>query len=469
MLSDVGKSKCWHYAEEDKEHIETISKLPIRFTEKDFIVNEAKLPIDVKYIQESGNFNKHTNQHYGQRKLFLGELLFLCKIFDKYKLNLTNSPKVKVLYIGSADGTHIEYLHRLFNNRLELTLYDNADFSRLLYNRDGSTISGITIHQKLFDDVELAKYNTDNCDVFISDIRSSDVGKWVREQGIYRDMALQNKWVLAIKPKLGAMLKFKLPEPKSSQYMFLNEQELKEFRQKIGKDPYASEDTQKRGMEFNVAVNTAPNTVGYLTKTHYTSIKGTIVRQCYPPKHSHETRLIIFNEDLDKTMNLDLEQYDKLGIYHNNFKRPWITYHLNLLGLDTKKLLAIGYDKCFDCTYEIYIWNLFKQLYDKSVSGGNFDIIRSIVDLEKVLGQRLRSDIHGFIKGEESVYQKTIRNTLSHEVKDNWRRSGGSYSVCHINLIILIIILIILLLLFTKNIISINNYSNRFQKPTAVF
>ena len=61
MLSDVGKSKCWHYAEEDKEHIETISKLPIRFTEKDFIVNEAKLPIDVKYIQESGNFNKHTN------------------------------------------------------------------------------------------------------------------------------------------------------------------------------------------------------------------------------------------------------------------------------------------------------------------------------------------------------------------------------------------------------------------------
>jgi len=276
MLNEVSDSRRWHYSKEETRHIKTIAKTPIIFKEKDFVVNETKLPIELKYSDLSGNFNKHTNQHYGQRKLFLGELLFLCKIFDKYNLNLTNSPKVKVLYIGSADGTHIEYLHRLFNNRLELTLYDNADFSRLLYNKDGSTIDGVTIYQKLFDDVELAKYNSDNCDVFISDIRSSDEGKYVREQGIYRDMALQNKWVLTIKPKLGAMLKFKLPEPNSSQYMFLNEQEL---NQKIGKELYNSKYDQKRGMKFNVAVNTAPNTVGHLTKTHYTSIKGMMVRQ----------------------------------------------------------------------------------------------------------------------------------------------------------------------------------------------
>jgi len=447
MLSKISKNERWFYTEKEKLYIESIITKPVRFTEEDFIVNGAKLPIEIKYNHSSGIFTQHTNHHYGQRKLFLGELLFLCKIFDKYNLNLTNGPKVKILYIGSADGTHIEYLHRLFNNRLELTLYDNAKFSKLLYN-----VEGITIHQKLFDDVELTKYNSDNCDVLISDIRSNDVGKLFREQGIYRDMELQNKWVLKIKPKLGAMLKFKLPEPKSNEYIFLNRKDLNKFSKKTGKELYEVENIKKRGMKFNAPVNNPPNTVGHLSTTHYTSIKGTIIRQCYPPKNSQETRLIIFNEDLNNTMDLDLEHYDKLGIFHNTFKRPWITYHLNVLMF--KQLVEMGYDKCFDCTYEIYIWQLFKQLYDKSTLDNEFNIIKSVVNLENTLHQKLSTDMYSFNKREEMVYQKTIKNILAHEVNIKGGNNNKDY-------IILIIILIILFLLFNNNV-------NIIKKPYNV-
>lgn len=50
MLSEVSKSKRWYYDTEENKHMESISKHPVRFTEEDFIVNDAKLPIDVKYI-----------------------------------------------------------------------------------------------------------------------------------------------------------------------------------------------------------------------------------------------------------------------------------------------------------------------------------------------------------------------------------------------------------------------------------
>lgn len=134
--------------------------------------------------------------HYGQLKLFIGELWLLTRAAAALGDDLT------VLYAGAAPGTHIPLLASLFP-ACRFILYDPAPFCRAVAGEPR-----IEAHQEPFTDAAAAAYGEALPAaklVFISDIRT---GK--SEECVQADMALQKGWVRALRPAL-TMLKFRLP------------------------------------------------------------------------------------------------------------------------------------------------------------------------------------------------------------------------------------------------------------------
>jgi hypothetical protein len=140
--------------------------------------------------------------HWGQRKLLMSEIEFL---------SLLPSKSYLVTYAGSAPGTHIPYLEKLFP-KLKWFLVDPAPFSC-------QENENVIIRRTLFTDetcndvIQMAKEK--NLDVLlISDIRSADPFSGISEEEVESkvvfDMKLQMDWHLKIKPLL-SMFKFRLP------------------------------------------------------------------------------------------------------------------------------------------------------------------------------------------------------------------------------------------------------------------
>jgi ubiquinone/menaquinone biosynthesis C-methylase UbiE len=161
--------------------------------------------------------DKRNYIHWGQRKLLLSEIEFLCLFFkDKFaNLSLKNNTKdVVVVYAGAAPGTHILILNDLFP-MVKFILYDPCEFSQELRNSCEFS-QKIEIYQELFTDAVCLdlkeKYKNDTI-LFISDIRTADIttmdNKEV-EDHIINDQQLQFIWYGILNPTL-SMLKFRLP------------------------------------------------------------------------------------------------------------------------------------------------------------------------------------------------------------------------------------------------------------------
>lgn len=157
------------------------------------------------------NACKETAVHFGQRKLFVGELGFFAR-------NLRSTDEVAlVVYAGAAPGQHLPELARLFPG-LRFVLYDPVPFSAELRRRPE-----FELHQKYFTDADAAEWNG-RADFFISDIRCAvSVADEVEEPAaraarmstneakISEDMALQQGWVRLVRPRRASWLKMRLP------------------------------------------------------------------------------------------------------------------------------------------------------------------------------------------------------------------------------------------------------------------
>jgi hypothetical protein len=137
------------------------------------------------------NEEKKSVVHNGQRKLLIAEIEFLTRFSYLY-------PGVdKVLYVGAAPGTHINYLSKLFSG-FTFYLYDKSEFK--LKKRHN-----IEIFNKYFTDKDIKDYPYEKDIFFISDIRRSE-----KEESIEEDMKIQENWVKKIRPAASS-LKFRLP------------------------------------------------------------------------------------------------------------------------------------------------------------------------------------------------------------------------------------------------------------------
>jgi hypothetical protein len=253
--------------------------------------------------------------HVGQRKLLMGEILFL---------TLYGHRSSTVVYIGAACGQHIPILCDLFPNHTFL-LYDPADFAPSVFDYMRKYPGRIAIYNELFppEDKQGKSYadlikatSGDNGFLLISDIRRRDETEdHPTNKDVDLDMELQSAICREMQPK-AAHLKCRLP------YL----------------EPGVDKD-------FDVTIP-----------------KGVIYFQPWAPLKSTETRLVIEPPYTDEnTIKLSAKWYESALHYHNLVTR--YTRFVFPLIASVDMFLGTVYDGCFDCTFERYI--LWRYLTSK--------------------------------------------------------------------------------------------------------
>jgi len=291
-------------------------------------------PTDPKTKYRRRNTELKTAVHWGQRKLFLNELLFLTLFASKVKNPI-------VLYVGAAPGKHIPFIASLFP-MIEWHLYDPAVFTI-------NISKNIHIYQDYFTNKTAEEWSKkkDHLDetkllnqriLFISDIRSADplkVGSKNFEEVVSRDMKMQQDWYLIVNPAYG-ILKFRLPYPtetlKISKYLF-----------------------------------------------------GYVFKQPWAPQTSTETRLIPMRDEKGnfKTVDWDLLNYEQQLFHFNTEIREKVKYS-NILTNNpsyTEKELIDDYDSGF----EIIAW----QMYLKSIGGEKSVTSANVISMSNLLTSKI--------------------------------------------------------------------------------
>ncbi len=156
---------------------------------------------------ESHMNHRRSAIHWGQRKLLLSEIEFLCIYFERFPRAYND---IVVVYAGAAPGTHILLLRSLFPN-IQFVLYDPARFDSAICD-----VPGITTNQELFTNetcLFLKDKYVNNVILFISDIRTADtitMSSEEIEERVAQDQQMQMEWYHILDPVM-AMFKFRLP------------------------------------------------------------------------------------------------------------------------------------------------------------------------------------------------------------------------------------------------------------------
>jgi cap2 methyltransferase len=161
-----------------------------------------------------------TALHWGQRKLLLTEIEFLTNYLSD---NTYLKKNTYVIYAGSAPGTHIEYLSKLFPD-MYFMLYDPRQFSPKL-NKNPY----INTYEQFFTDDTAKEWISDKHPdkniLFISDIRTGSTDMEIKdfEMCVKLDNENQMSWYNIINPKK-SMFKFRLPYDSDEITQYLNGQ-----------------------------------------------------------------------------------------------------------------------------------------------------------------------------------------------------------------------------------------------------
>ena len=256
---------------------------------------------------------KLTNLHHGQRKLFVSELQCLTHFCRDAAARLV------VVYAGAAPGHHIPFFLRLFPG-VEWHLYDPRAF-------DVPAGPNVHLYNEYFTDA-VAESWRGRADVFIS------------------DMKMQDDWTRLMRPRRGAMLKFR--------------------------PPYLE--------------------AGAAASPLYTH--GRVLWQTWPSVSSTEGRLIVSAADaVAPRRPFDAARYQSACAVHNLAVRPWATYAPPAAGLEA----VPGYDRCFDCTNEAAAWVAYCALAHRSADGSVADLMNRLT-----AATRQRLDMAGAEKKEHN-------------------------------------------------------------------
>lgn len=266
-------------------------KLKNNFPETCYKGNKGYSAPDIQNGCSTLKYNFDFKNHWGQRKLLLTEIDFLTLVL-KSKFD-----SIDIIYAGAAAGTHIPLLFKFFPN-IRFHLYDPAKFD--IDKLKPYIVSGkITINDFYKNKNKNNQYGFFTDDVaeyyrkkfyknekkskmlFISDIRlgtdhiegeSKTDYSWRFEEGVLINNKQHQDWLKIMKPEF-SMLKFK--------------------------QPYVKEDREK----------------------FYKYLKGEIRLQTWGPINSAETRLIIKNSDINKTLYYDIISYERKNAYYNYLRQ----------------------------------------------------------------------------------------------------------------------------------------------------
>lgn len=225
-----------------------------------------QLPYE-KYIKDQ---KPEQTGKFGQLKLFITELFFLCNYWDPISI-----PKLTVLYIGAGPGHHLITLIKMFPT-IEWELYDLQQFAPGL-----EKLPNVKLFEKYFEDSDIERYaNRDDvfmiCDIRNLTYKQGDVRfDWRNEKKVLDDMRLQESWVLSIKPVYSSV-KMRLP--------YAN----KEVIENIGEN--------------------------------WEYLNGNLYVQPWIGPTSSESRLIVSRDNLEKR-SWNLLKFEQQMFYHNRVRR----------------------------------------------------------------------------------------------------------------------------------------------------
>jgi hypothetical protein len=293
------------------------------------------------------------NCHWGQRKLLWTEIEFLTKVSKKIPLS-----ECWILYIGSANGIHINILFDLFPDA-KFILYDPNRF--LVKQNDRVIIK--TGKDGFFDDTkieEVLKIAKNQKIIFISDIRINP-----DESEIWRDNLSQQRWAIKLDSEF-MMFKFRLP------YVY-------EITEKIDFS-YSVEDIKDKIIMPKSEEN---------MKHKIIYLKGKIYSQLYAPQRSTETRLICGkrkyygkSKDGDK-YDMDIYDYKKYEGQMNYFN---IYYRNGIFKYKNSEIIIsniIGYDKSYESVAEYYLALKFLKLTKKNPT--DLDIVELLIKINNFI------------------------------------------------------------------------------------
>ena len=255
--------------------------------------------------------------HIGKIKLFVADLQALMYLLPK---DAVDSPsgggfKYTVIYIGSAPGHQTIILAEWFKN-VKFLLYDGNRFDDRL-----KSMKNIEIFNTYFTDRETRKYHK-SVHILISDIRLSMSNKSDSEveYQIHKDMMMQQKWIIDMKPLLGSMVKFR--------------------------PPYNHPELEKKNIP---------------DAANYKYLGGKVYWQTFSNIQSTEGRLLSTAEDIAKgPVHFDYDKYEA-GCLQNNLTRVWATYSPSIpdlangqIDMSAELIRYPGFDRCFDCQYLLF-------------------------------------------------------------------------------------------------------------------
>jgi hypothetical protein len=238
---------------ETKDLIETNIKL--EDIESRYYQNEIKeiLDNDSKFLDYLDRRQRPTTSiHWGQLKLFLSTLQFLLYYAPR-------SEKVHIIYPGSADGTNINILTRMFP-QCYWYLIDPRPHYKALYNNP----KVIEVRDDYFTEDTALEYKNRLKGKFI--LLISDIRIEPTEESIHKTNLMQQEWIRIINPEY-SQLKFRPPR----------------------------------------------------TFKKYKYLDGKIYFQIYAAQATTETRLVVKKDA--KLIDYDVEDYEGKCYYHNRVTR----------------------------------------------------------------------------------------------------------------------------------------------------
>ena len=361
------------------------------YSSKNFNYN---LPITVNDLTNDSLFNGNAKDipplcHWGQKKLLLSEIQFLTNIC--IKLNIKKLKDYVIIYIGSADGTHLPILFEMFPE-LEWHLYDPNPFSKYVKKYGKNKVF---IYNEYFtnETIYKIKKNINKKILFISDIRVTP-----KDEQVMKDMKDQGKWGLELNADF-MLLKFRLPYNEPNTYKPLNINDL-EFNKKY------------------------INNFDLIAKDCI-YLKGIIYLQLYHPTYSTELRLFV---EKNKENKYSLDDYNYIDIENKLFNyNSEIRGILNNENYEFLNLIP-GYDTSIECILE---YNIIEKYYNYFYNNNKNEIINKLFDinlfLEKLTNKKflvcnyenIKKNIN-FLKDDRKIkakiWKKIIKVNISHNI-----------------------------------------------------
>ena len=293
-LSKLKNKHCYFYAEQEANELPFSLEIDLNDTEHTAPYDETYQPL--------------TNLHLGQRKLLLSEIQLMIEYYKTYGKNSTKTPLI--LYIGSAPGIHLPYLHKMFP-KLKFVLYDGAKFDDTLYNSPDvyeihAGTDGFFTTEKALE----LKGKYDNYDLlFVCDIRLSSENLSQFEQNVMNDMRKQEEWVRIFNPLI-SLLKFRTP---------------------------------------------------YYMKDNLTYMAGKLLYGIWRPPKSTESRLLTHQKEINENKEYNGLLYEENHFYHNKYIRPF-TFRQAFIEFNEYITEQNVYCPCYDCYAELKIIKEYTEL-----------------------------------------------------------------------------------------------------------